>query len=80
MPTSTIEHNLLLFGHDERPGIIAVEPVGHFIRLFFRTGGRVHFRDEPFQPFILVNDPAVVAGCRVPCAVRQLSGDDFFRS
>ncbi|MDD2541106.1 MAG: DNA polymerase domain-containing protein [Desulfuromonadaceae bacterium] len=80
MPTSTIEHNLLLFGHDERPGIIAVEPVGHFIRLFFRTGGRVHFHDEPFQPFILVNDPGVVTGCRVPCAVRQLSGDGFFRS
>ncbi len=79
MPPSTIEHNPLLFGRDERTGIIAVESVGHFIRLFFRTAGRVHFHDEPFQPFILVSDPAIVSGCRVPCAVRQLTGDDFFR-
>ena len=79
MLTSTIGHNPLLFGHDERSGIIAVEPAGHSIRLFFRTAGRVHFHDEPFQPFILVSDPGVVAGCRVPCAVRQLAGDDLFR-
>ena len=50
MPTSTIGHNPLLFGRNERSGIIAVESVGHFIRLFFRTAGRVHFHDEPFQP------------------------------
>ncbi|MDD2582981.1 MAG: DNA polymerase domain-containing protein [Desulfuromonadaceae bacterium] len=79
MLTSAIGHNPLLFGHDERSGIIAVESVGHFIRLFFRTAGRVHFHDEPFQPFILVGDPALVSGCRVPCAVRQLAGDGFFR-
>lgn len=79
MPHSPIEHNPLLFGHDERSAVIAVEPVGHFIRLFFRSAGRVHFHDEPFQPFILVNDPGLVSGCRVPCAVRELAGDDFFR-
>ncbi len=79
MPASTIEQNPLLFGHDERTGIIAVEPVGHFIRLFFRIAGRVHFHDEPFQPFILVSDPGLISGCKVPCAVRQLKGEDFFR-
>lgn len=79
MPASTIGHNPLLFGHDERTGIIAVESAGHFIRLFYRTDGSVHFRDEPFQPFILVGDPGMVSGCRVPCAVRQLAGDGFFR-
>lgn len=78
MPTSSIEHNPLLFGHDERSGIVAIESVGRFIRLFFREAGRVHFLDEPFQPFILVNDPGIVSGCRVPCAVRQLAGDDFY--
>ena len=78
MPISTIGHNPLLFGRDERTGIVAVESVGHFIRLFFRSAGRVHFHDEPFQPFILVGDPALVSGCLVPCAVRQLSGDNFF--
>jgi len=79
MPISTIGHNPLLFGHDERTGIIAVESVGPCIRLFFRTAGRVHFHDEPFKPFILVSDPGVVAGCRAPCAVWQLAGDGLFR-
>lgn len=79
MPVSAIGHNPLLFGRDERSGIIAVEPGGRFIRLFFRTAGRVHFIDEPFQPYILVNDPGLISGCRVPCAVRYLRGDDFFR-
>lgn len=79
MPGSVIENNPLLFGRDERTCIVAAEPVGHFIRLFFRTEGRVHFHDEPFQPFILVNDPALVSGCRVPCTVRSLTGSDYFR-
>ncbi|HIJ87156.1 MAG TPA: DNA polymerase II [Desulfuromonadales bacterium] len=79
MPTSSIEHNPLLFGRDERSGIVAIESVGHFIRLFFRAAGRVHFHDEPFQPFILVNDAAIFSGCRIPCAVRPLSGEAFFR-
>jgi DNA polymerase elongation subunit (family B) len=39
----------------------------------------VQFHDEPFHPFILVGDPALLGGCRVPCAVRQLEGEDFFR-
>lgn len=79
MPTSTLEHNPLLFGHDERTGIIAIESIGQFIRLFYRSAGRVHFHDEPFHPFILVNDPGIVSGCRTACTVRQLEGDAFFR-
>lgn len=79
MPVSSLGHNPLLFGHDQRTGIIAVEPAGHFIRIFFRSAGRIHFHDEPFRPFILVSDPALLSGCRVPCAVRQLEGDGFFR-
>ncbi|MDD2852457.1 MAG: DNA polymerase domain-containing protein [Desulfuromonadaceae bacterium] len=78
MPTRSIENTPLLFGHDERTGIVAVEPVGRFIRVFFRTAGRVHFHDEPFQPFILVSDPGIVSGCRVPCSVRHLTGDGLF--
>lgn len=79
MPVSTLGHNPLLFGRDERTGIIAVEPAGHFMRVFTRSGGRVQFHDEPFHPFILVGDPALLGGCRVPCAVRQLEGEDFFK-
>ena len=79
MPISVMENTPLLFGRDERTGIVAVEPAGHFVRLFFRTAGRAHFHDEPFRPFILVSDPSLLAGCSMPCAVRQLEGSDLFR-
>jgi DNA polymerase, archaea type len=79
MQMSDIGNNPLLFGHDERTGIIAVEPAGPFVRLFFRTDHGVQFHDEPFRPFILLSDPALVSGCRAPCSVRQLEGDDFYR-
>jgi len=78
MTTNGIEHNPLLFGHDERCGIIAVEPAGHFVRLFYRTDAGVHFHDEPFQPFILVTDPTLLSGCLVPCSIRTLTGDGAF--
>src|SRR6185369_458943 len=78
MITDLIENNPLLFGHDQRPGIVAVEPAGPFVRLFVRTPQGVHFHDEPFRPFILISDPALVVGCRVPSSVRQLAGDDLF--
>jgi DNA polymerase I len=79
MPTSVMENTPLLFGRNERTGIVAVEPAGHFVRVFFRTAGRVHFHDEPFSPFILISDPSLAAGCSRPCAVRQLEGHDLFR-
>jgi DNA polymerase elongation subunit (family B) len=79
MDAHTIEQIPLLFGHDQRTGIVAVEPAGHFVRLFFRTDNGIHFHDEPFRPFILASDPALLTGCRVPCAIRQLSGEDTFR-
>ena len=79
MSSHEIENMPLLFGYDQRAAIVAVEPAGHFMRLFFRTGQGVHFRDEPFHPFILVHDPVLMAGCRIPCSVRQLDGDDGFR-
>lgn len=79
MNTHQIEHTPLLFGHDQRTGIVTVEPAGHFMRVFFRTGRGVHFHDEPFHPFILVSDPTLVHGCRAACSIRQLSGDALFR-
>lgn len=79
MPTSALENTPLLFGRDGRTGIVAVEPAGHFVRIFFREGEQVHFHDEPFRPFILVSDPSLLAGCTSPCSVRQLEGADFFR-
>lgn len=79
MLASAIEQIPLLFGHDPRTGIVAVEPAGHFVRLFFRADNGIHFHDEPFRPFILANDPALLTGCQPPCSIRQLTGDDTFR-
>jgi len=79
MNSREIENSALLFGRDQRTGIVAVEPAGHFVRLFFRSADGVRFHDEPFRPFILVNDPALVSGCRVACSVRQLEGEETFR-
>ena len=79
MQISEGEHIPLLFGHDPRVGIIAVEPAGHFVRLFYRTDAGVHFHDEPFHPFILVSDPALLSGSRTPCSIRTLAGDETFR-
>jgi DNA polymerase elongation subunit (family B) len=79
MKISESEHIPLLFGHDTRTGIIAVEPAGHFVRLFYRTDEGVHFHDEPFHPFILVSDPALLSGCGTPCSIRTLAGDETFR-
>jgi len=79
MSATAIEQTPLLFGHDQRTGIVAVEPAGHFVRLFIRTDAGIHFHDEPFRPFILAADPAFLNGCRVPCSIRQLSGEDSFR-
>lgn len=79
MTVSEIDHNPLLFGHDTRTGIVAIEPAGHFVRLFYRTGSSVYFHDEPFRPFILASDPALLSGCRVPCSILQLEGGETFR-
>ena len=73
-----IENTPLLFGHDRRTRIVAVEPAGHFVRLFFRTDHGVRFHDDPFHPFILISDPSLIAGCRVPCSVRRLEGKGAF--
>ncbi len=79
MNPQEIENTPLLFGHDQRSGIVAVEPAGPFVRLFYRTAVGVQFHDEPFRPFILTSDPGLVTGCSVPCSVRQLKGEAFFR-
>lgn len=73
-----LDHNPLLFGHDRRSGIVAVEPAGSFVRLFIRTGQGVRFQDEPFRPFILVSDPGLVSTCGVPATVRRLEGEGAF--
>jgi len=79
MQKRVLEDTALLFGHDRRSGIIAIEPAGGFVRLFIRAGKDVRVVDERFRPFILTADTTVLSGCKVPCAVRELSGPEYYR-
>jgi len=79
MQINEIENIDILFGFDKRTCIVAVEPAGHFMRVFFRTKEGVHFHDEPFHPFILVTDLSLISSCHVPCSVRKLEGEGEFR-
>lgn len=79
MDFNGFESTPFLFGRDSRECIVALEPAGHFVRLFLRGPSGVRFHDEPFSPFILISDPSLLAGCQVPCAVRQLEGEGAFR-
>lgn len=69
----------LLSGADPTEGIVAAELAGRFIRLFIRTADGVIFRDTPFRPFILLEDPALLAGFRNRIETRPLAGLGDYR-
>ncbi|QOX77703.1 hypothetical protein FY034_01705 [Trichlorobacter lovleyi] len=50
-------------------GVVALEPVGQFFRVFTRSESGVTFRDHPFHPFVLLADPALADA--VPVATRR---------
>lgn len=74
-----LEENRILFGSDRTRGIVAAELAGRFIRLFIRDGDRLSFKDDPFHPFILLEDPTLLDGLPGEVAVRQLQGDGEYR-
>lgn len=69
----------LLSGADPTEGIVAAELAGRFVRLFIRTEDGVIFRDVPFRPFILLEDPALLDGFRHAVSIAPLSGPGTFR-
>lgn len=71
--------NRLLSGADGAEGIVAAELAGRFIRLFVRTADGVVFRDLPFRPFTLLEDPALLGGFRGDAELRKLSGTEGYR-
>jgi DNA polymerase elongation subunit (family B) len=73
-----LDDNPLLCGADQTAGIVAAELAGRFIRLFIRTDHGVIFRDDPFHPFILVEDPDLLAGSPIPRTSRPLAGNAPF--
>jgi len=55
--------NTLLFGKDKEERIVgAYQLSDSLIRLFFREGDSVQFRDDPFYPFFFLSDGAVLDG------------------
>jgi DNA polymerase elongation subunit (family B) len=80
MKPLTLEENEVLFGFDATEGIVAVEPVGmDRMRLFIRLEDRIETREEPFRPFILMEDGELLRGFKEPCRVEKLSSTNALR-
>lgn len=71
--------NDILFGADPAPGIVAAELAGRFIRLFIRDDRGVHFVDEPFHPFILLESPSLLLGFSGKHTIAPLTGNAGLR-
>jgi DNA polymerase, archaea type len=73
------DDNQLLFGADRTEEIVAAELAGRFIRLFFHDAHGVRFKDDPFHPFILLEDPALLDGFAGEVTIKPLQGDGEYR-
>lgn len=76
-----LEQSPVLFGEDPTPGIVAVEPLGdERIRLFVRgPSGGLETMDEPFRPFVLVEDQELLDGFKGGYSFELLSGGNPYR-
>lgn len=80
MTSMAFEANNVLFGEDSTEGIVAVEAMGDSaMRLFLRRGGNLEMRDEPFTPFLLLEDATALDGFREAHRVEPLSGANPLR-
>ncbi|KAF0215352.1 MAG: DNA polymerase B [Geobacteraceae bacterium] len=73
------EENQLLFGYDGTEGIVAAELAGRFIRLFIRNREGVRFKDDPFHPFILLEEKELLAGFAGDFSISPLAGQGGYR-
>jgi DNA polymerase, archaea type len=74
-----LEDNPLLCGADPASGIVAAELAGRFIRLFIRDATGVRIKDDPFHPFVLLEDPALLADFAGEVTTRPLQGNGEYR-
>ena len=80
MKPLALEESEVLFGEDSLQGIVAVEPSGDgTMRLFLRQGNDITTKDEPFVPFILVEDEKSMKGFKQPFRAEPLSGTNEYR-
>ena len=74
MKPLALEESQVLFGSDPLQGIVAVEPSGErTMRLFLRRGKNLVAQDEPFVPFVLVEDEKLMKGFKNPYRAERLS-------
>lgn len=79
MKISSMDQNELLFGADSAEGLVAVEPVGQSaMRLFFREDRALRTVEEPFTPFLLIEDQNLMKGFDLPFQIEPLSGSGAF--
>lgn len=64
-----------LFARDTMSGVVAVEPAGHFFRIFQRSGDEITFHDIPFRPFFLITDPKLADKAPIRYSTHQLAGE-----
>jgi len=80
MKSLALESSDILFGADPTERIVAVEPVGGSrMRLFIRERDGVESRDEPFHPFILLEDEGLLTGFKGSSQIEPLSGSNEYR-
>ncbi|MBW1799311.1 MAG: DNA polymerase II, partial [Deltaproteobacteria bacterium] len=74
------QQNAVLFGADPTEGIVAVEPLDDKnMRLFIRKDDRLEPRDEPFTPFILLEDIDLIKDFKKPFLTEPLTSSNPFR-
>jgi len=75
-----LEESEVLFGSDPVQGIVAVEPLGdRAMRLFLRRGKSLVAQDEPFVPFILVEDEKLMRGFKNPYIAERLATTNEYK-
>ncbi|UCG14116.1 MAG: DNA polymerase II [Deltaproteobacteria bacterium] len=80
MKVLSFEENQILFGADSTEGIVAVEPAGEgSMRVFLRGRGRLEFYDEPFTPFLLLEDETLLQGFKRGFQVQPLCSTNDYR-
>lgn len=77
---ASFHENVLLFGHDQTPGLVAFELDGSGrIRVFRRDDAETATSLEPFSPFLLLADPDLLKDWKGEADVAPLNGAGFYR-
>jgi DNA polymerase I len=72
--------NDILFGYDEKRGIVAMEVEGdEGVRVFRKEEGRLLSEIQSFNPFLLLSNTSLLKGIRSSLALKKLKGSGEYR-